>query len=75
MPFLILALILLGIVFILIFRAAVWTVVRGLLTVLDALIPGAAYRITRLFGTAWGIVKFLVAAGFLVIIAAIFCGK
>lgn len=74
MPFLILVLILF-IIFLLVFRAAVWTVIRGLLTVLDALIPGAAYRITRLFGTAWGIVKFLIAAGFLVIIAAIFCGK
>ena len=74
MPFLILVLVL-GIIFLLVFRAAVWTVVRGLLSVLDALIPGAAYRIVRLFGTAWGIVKFLIAAGFLIVIAAIFCGR
>ena len=74
MPFLILVLVL-GIIFLLVFRAAVWTVVRGLLSVIDALVPGAAYRIVRLFGTAWGIVKFLIAAGFLIIIAAIFCGK
>jgi len=44
-------------------------------SVLDALVPGAAYRITRLFGTAWGIVKFLIAGGFLLFIAAIVCGK
>ena len=74
MPFLILVLVL-GIIFLLVFRAAVWTVIRGLLSVIDALVPGAAYRIVRLFGTAWGIVKFLIAAGFLMIIAAIFCGK
>jgi hypothetical protein len=74
MPFVILFLVLL-IVFLLVFRAAVWTVVRGLLTVIDALVPGAAIRIVRLFGTAWGIVKFLIAAGFLIIIAAIFCGR
>ena len=74
MPFLILVLVL-GIIFLLVFRAAVWTVIRGLLSVIDALVPGAAYRIVRLFGTAWGIVKFLIAAGLLMIIAAIFCGK
>ena len=74
MPFLILVLVIL-LAFFLIFRAAVWTVIRGLLSVIDALVPGAAYRIVRLFGTAWGIVKFLIAAGFLIVIAAIFCGR
>ena len=74
MPFIILVLVLF-IIFLLIFRAAVRTVIRGLLTVLDALVPGAAYQIARLFGTAWGIVKFLIAGGFLLFIAAIVCGK